>query len=87
MNYVIELDEATYQYFKGMALADDGLPMFSNAYADEGYKLRVAMKRAEAEVAWEKYNEMMPPDTQFREYNSKEEFFVNEYFITPHEVV
>ena len=82
MNYVIELDEATYQYFKGMALGDDGLPMFSNAYADEGYKLRVAMKRAEAEVAWEKYNELMPPDAQFREYNSKEEFFANEFFIT-----
>ena len=48
---------------------------------DEGYKLRVAMKRAEAEVAWEKYNELMPPDTQFREYNSKEEFFANEFFI------
>ena len=55
--------------------------MFSNAYANEGYKLRVAMKRAEAEVAWEKYNELMPPDTQFREYNSKEEFFANEFFI------
>ena len=40
------------------------------------------MKRAEAEVAWEKYNELMPPDAQFREYNSKEEFFANEFFIT-----
>ena len=74
MKYVIELDKETYEYFKG-------LPMFSNAYAEEGYKLRVAMKRAEAEVAWEKYNELMPPDTQFREYNSKEEFFANEFFI------
>ena len=82
MKYVIELDKETYEYFKGMALADDGLPMFSNAYADEGYKLRVAMKRAEAEVAWEKYNDLMPPDTQFREYKSKEEFFANEFFIS-----
>ena len=80
MKYVMELDKETYEYFKGMVLADDGLPMFSNAYAEEGYKLRVAMKRAE-EVAWEKYNELMPPDTQFREYNSKEEFFANEFFI------
>ena len=82
MKYVIELDKETYEYFKGIVLSDDGLPMFSNAYADEGYKLRVAMKRAEAEVAWEKYNELMPPDAQFREYNSKEEFFANEFFIT-----
>ena len=82
MKYTIELDKETDEYFKGLCLCDDGLPMFSNAYADEGYKLRVAMKRAEAEVAWEKYNELMPPDAQFREYNSKEEFFANEFFIT-----
>ena len=81
MNYVIELDEKTYEYFKGIVCSDDGLPMFSNAFADEGYKLRLAMKRAEAEVAWEKYNELMPSDTQFREYHSKEEFFSNEFFI------
>ena len=81
MKYVMELDKETYEYFKGMVLADDGLPMFSNAYAEEGYKLHVAMKWAEAEVAWEKDNELMPPDTQFREYNSKEEFFANEFFI------
>lgn len=80
MKYSIELDEATYQYFKGIALCDDGLPMFSNAFADEGYKLRIAMKRAEAEVAWEKYNELLPPG-EMKEYHSKEEFFVNEYFI------
>lgn len=81
MKYKIEWDKETYEYFKGLCLCDDGLPMFSNAYANEGYKLRVAMKRAEAEVAWEKYNELMPPDAQFREYNSKEEFFANEFFI------
>ena len=81
MKYKIELEKETYEYFKGLCLCDDGLPMFSNAYANEGYKLRVAMKRAEAEVAWEKYNELMPPDAQFREYNSKEEFFANEFFI------
>jgi len=85
VNYVIELDEKTYEYFKGIVLSDDGLPMFSNAFADEGYKLRLAMKRAEAEVAWEEYlgisNAMNVPHAH-REYASKEEFFANEFFIT-----
>ncbi len=84
MKYVIELDKKTYEYFKGIALCDDGLPMFSNAFADEGYKLRIAMKRAEAEVAWEEYlaisNSMSIPPAN-REYRSKEDFFTNEFFI------
>ena len=80
MNYYIELDENTYEYFKGIVLSDDGLPMFSNAFADEGYKLRVAMKRAEAEVAWQEYIAIHQQD--HREYHSKEEFFANEFFIT-----
>ena len=54
--------------------------MFSNAFADEGYKLRVAMKRAEAEVAWQEYIAIHQQD--HREYHSKEEFFANEFFIT-----
>ena len=51
MNYILDLDEETYQYFKGIVTSDDGLPMFSNAFADEGYKLRLAMRRAESEDA------------------------------------
>ena len=79
LNYVIELDEKTYQYFKGIACSDDGLPMFSNAFADEGYRLRVAMKRAEAEVAWAEYTAIHQDPEDRR---SKEEFFANEFFIT-----
>lgn len=84
MNYILDLDEETYQYFKGIVTSDDGLPMFSNAFADEGYKLRLAMRRAEAEVAWEEYlaisNAMSTPPAS-REYRTKQEFFANEFFI------
>ena len=85
MNYVIELDENTYEYFKGIVCSDDRLPMSSNAFADEGYQLRLAMIRAEAEVAWEEYlgiSDAMNLPHAYREYASKEEFFANEFFIT-----
>ena len=82
MKYDVKFDEREFKYVNDLLQVEQGT--MATYEIEANFNARKKMTRAFAEVKWEEYNEMYP-DSQFREYKSKNEFFANEFFIPANE--
>lgn len=72
MNYVVHFDERTFNYVNDLLLSIHNGELATYEIVDN-YNARKSMTRAKAEVEWHRSH---PHD-----YESKSEFFANEFFI------
>lgn len=82
MTYNVKFDEREFKYVSDLLQIEQGT--MATYEIEANFNARKKMTRAFAEVKWEEYNEKYP-DTQFREYKNKNDFFANEFFIPANE--
>lgn len=82
MKYNVKFDEREFKYVNDLLQIEQGT--MATYEIEANFNARKKMTRAFAEVKWVEYNEMYP-DTQFREYKNKNDFFANEFFIPANE--
>jgi len=78
MSYTVKFTDREFQYVNQLLQLENGI--MATYQIEDNYNARKSMTRAYAEVKWQEYDKMYPI-TDTREYQSKEEFFANEFFI------
>jgi len=82
MTYVVEFKDREFEYMNDMLQLEQGI--MATYEIEVNYTIRKKMRKAYAEVKWDAYTHAHPL-IEMREYQSKEQFLANEFFIPAHE--